>query len=154
MNFAWNVWAPCFLLAEILINFLMSRLFNLLVHGHIFRLITFYTVSHTRIWGDVKKDITSGERGKQLTGLWITMGASKHCGGRRMAAGDLEKSQQCHKYCVQYSIHLLLKDLRFGTNTGVPKLLLGSGAIKARYAHGWSFVRGTKTTEILPIWRN
>jgi len=98
--------------------------------------------------------MTSGERGKQLTGLWITMGASKHCRGRRMAAGDLEKSQQCHEYFLQYSIHLLPKDLRFGTNTGVPKLLLASGAIKARYAHGWSFVRGTKATEILPIWRN
>jgi len=79
------------------------------------------------------------------------MGASKHCGGSRMAAGDLEKSQQCHKYFLQYSIHLLPTDLRFGTNTGVPKLLLGSGAIKARYVHVWSFVRGTKTTEILPI---
>ena len=131
MNFAWNVWAPCFLLAEIfmLINFLMSRLIHLLVHGHIFRLITFYTVSHTRIWGDVKKDITNGERRKQLTGLWITKGASKHCGGRRMAAGDLEKSQQCHKYFLQYSIHLLPKDHRLGANKIlVPKLLLALGA--------------------------
>jgi len=53
-----------------------------------------------------------------------------------MAAGDLEKSQQCHKYFLQCSIHLLPKDLRFGANTEVPKLLHAPGAIKSRNAPG------------------
>ena len=35
-----------------------------------------------------------------------------HGGGREMTAGDEKKSQQCHKYLLQYST-LLQKDLRF-----------------------------------------
>ena len=53
-----------------------------------------------------------------------------------MAEGDLEKSQKCHKYSLQYSIHLLPKDLRFGANTEMPNLLLAPSAIEARYTHG------------------
>ena len=90
MNFAWNAWAPCFLLAEILMlmNFLMSRLFNLLVHGHIFRLITFHTVSHTRIWGDVKKRYDKWRKGKTINralnhygDVETLQGAPNGCGG-------------------------------------------------------------------------
>jgi len=31
------------------------------------------------------------------------MGVPNHCGGRRMTAVSTEKSQQCHKYFLQYS---------------------------------------------------
>ena len=39
----------------------------------------------------------------QFAGRRITMGAPNHCGGRQMTAGVVEKSQQCHKYFLQYS---------------------------------------------------
>ena len=50
-----------------------------------------------------------GAKGERFTGRRITMGAPKHCGGaespwrRRMAAEGAKKSQQCHKYFLQYS---------------------------------------------------
>jgi len=53
-----------------------------------------------------------------------------------MVAGDLEKSQQCHKYFLQCSIHFLPKDLRFCANTEVPNMLQDPGAIKSRNAPG------------------
>jgi len=52
-----------------------------------------------------------GEKGPQFPGRWNTTGAPHHCAGGK-------KSQQCHKYALQYST-LLSKDLRYehrGTN--------------------------------------
>jgi len=33
------------------------------------------------------------------------MGAPNHCGGRQMTAKGAGKSQQYHKYCLQYSTY-------------------------------------------------
>jgi len=44
------------------------------------------------------RGVTRGARGTQFPGRQITEGAPNHCEGCRMAAGDAEKSQQCHKY--------------------------------------------------------
>jgi len=44
-----------------------------------------------------------------------------------MIVGDAEKFQQCRKYFLQYSIHLLLKDLKF--EHGGAKLASCPGAI-------------------------
>jgi len=44
-----------------------------------------------------------GARWAQFPGRRIIMGAANHCGGRQMSAGGAEKSQQFHKYFLQYS---------------------------------------------------
>jgi len=44
-----------------------------------------------------------GGKGAQFPGDRIAMGALNHCGGRRVIVGAPEKSQECHKYFLQYS---------------------------------------------------
>jgi len=39
-------------------------------------------------------------KGTQFPGRRITTGAPNHWWGRRTAAGDADKSQQCHKYVL------------------------------------------------------
>jgi len=41
-------------------------------------------------------------RGVQFSGRRVAMGTPNHC-GCRMVAGGAKKSQQCHKYFLQYS---------------------------------------------------
>ena len=51
----------------------------------------------------VDRHDTGGATGSQFPGRRITMGAPNHCRGHRMTAGCAVKSQQCHKYFLQYS---------------------------------------------------
>jgi len=49
------------------------------------------------------RSVSRGARGAQFPGRRVTMVAPNHCWGRWMAAGGAKKSQQCHKYFLQYS---------------------------------------------------
>jgi len=77
-------------------------------------------------------------------------GGAESLRGWQITTGAIEKSQQCHKYFLQYTVNLLSKKLMFHhegaklrpwdggfcLTTGAPNLFFAPGAIQPRYAPG------------------
>jgi len=76
--------------------------------------------------GLLRRFAARSDQGRNDGGIGSQFRAPTHYDqGRRMTAGGVEKSEQCHKYFS--AAHLLPKDVRF--EHGAPNLLLAPGSI-------------------------
>ena len=85
-----------------------------------------FSIKTNVAWCRHNRGVTTTCKGGAIPRAPSHCGGAKSLRGHRMGAGGTEKSQQCHKYFLQYSIFASERPV---SNMGAPNLLLAPGAI-------------------------